>query len=64
MGDFGLKLHGHHAALLTDRASLQRATRQLFVSVTIVLGWLRFARGLVGRSHTQELTALEIAGAS
>jgi len=43
---------------MANRAFPQRVTRELLVSITIVLAWLRLGRAFVGRSHAQQLAAM------
>src|SRR5664280_1307025 len=43
---------------MANRAFPQRVTRELLVSITIVLAWLRMGRTFVGRGHAQELAAM------
>src|SRR5271157_2804737 len=43
---------------MANRAFPQRVTRELLVSITIVLAWLRLGRALVAGSHAQELAAM------
>src|SRR6266699_3254539 len=43
---------------MANRAFPQRVTRELLVSITIVLAWLRLGRAFVGRSHAQKLAAM------
>src|SRR5713101_930363 len=42
---------------MTNRAFPQRVPRELLVSITIVLAWLRLGRAFVARSHAQKLPA-------
>jgi len=43
---------------MANRAFPQRVTRELLVSITIVLAWLRLGRAFVGRTHAQKLAAM------
>jgi hypothetical protein len=43
---------------MANRAFPQRVPRELLVSITIVLAWLRLGRAFVARSHAQQLPAM------
>jgi hypothetical protein len=44
--------------MMANRALPQRVTRELLVSIPIVLAWLGLERVFVGRSHAEELAAM------